>query len=270
MVMKLLFLFISVSSIAQTERDDFETNVISSIKIPISFDKTTSLIFPYTVISVDRGSAAILAQKAKGVENILHLKAGKRDFVPTNISVVTADGKFYSLMLHYEENPQHLSLRFGDKTMVLFDSTFSNQQQLDREAYAVKVQPEQIIKTINEAGTKMELAGVFYSGKAVWFKIRLINSSPIDFNPAYTCFFLRDARKAKRTAIQESKLVPVYNKQSGRLLPGSSAYLLIAYPSFIIPEGKRLIIQVGEQIDGRMLTMSIKPDVLLKGDRLPQ
>lgn len=264
MIMKLFFLSISTRSLAQVERDDLETSVISDIKIAVSFDKTTNLIFPYAVISVDRGSAAILAQKAKGVENILHLKAGKKNFMPTNMSVVTADGKFYSFMLHYEESPQLLTRQFGDATVMLFDSTLFNQEQLDREAYAVKVQPDQNVKAINKAGIRMELTGVFYSGTVVWFKVRLINSSPIHFIPAYTRFFLRDIRKAKRTAMQESELVPVYNKLLGRILPGNSAYFLLAYPSFIIQDGKRLFIQIEEKNEGRTLTMRIKQRALIK------
>ena len=76
---------------------------LSPFEISIRYNKTTSLIFSYAVVSVDRGSADILVQKAKGVENIFQVKAEKRGFTPTNLSAVTAEGKFYSFLLNYED-----------------------------------------------------------------------------------------------------------------------------------------------------------------------
>lgn len=43
--------------------------------------------------SVDRGSKDVLAQKAKGVESILQVKAAKTNFDETNLTVINADGK---------------------------------------------------------------------------------------------------------------------------------------------------------------------------------
>jgi len=56
------------------------------------FLKTTNIIFPYSIVSVDIGSRDVLAQKAKGVENILQIKAARDSFPQTNISIITADG----------------------------------------------------------------------------------------------------------------------------------------------------------------------------------
>ena len=44
---------------------------IASYHMNVSFEKTSNLIFPAAIKSVDRGSEAVLAQKAPGVENIL-------------------------------------------------------------------------------------------------------------------------------------------------------------------------------------------------------
>ncbi len=53
---------------AQTINESIKWKFIEPYPISISETKTTNVIFPYSIISVDRGSSEILVQKAKGVE----------------------------------------------------------------------------------------------------------------------------------------------------------------------------------------------------------
>ena len=73
------------------------------VRLDITTDKTTSLIFPFTVVHVDRGTKEVLVQKVKNAENILMVKAASRAFAETNLSVVTDDGSIYSFVvdLHF-------------------------------------------------------------------------------------------------------------------------------------------------------------------------
>ena len=71
----LLLLFISGTSFSQSSASGFSVSIIKPYPLTIAVNKTTNLIFPYAIKSVDRGSADVLAQKAKGVENILLVKA---------------------------------------------------------------------------------------------------------------------------------------------------------------------------------------------------
>src|SRR4051812_37752723 len=89
----LFLLFTSVATLSQSQTVKLQTTIIEPYPLNITLNKTTNLIFPYAIKSVDRGSADVLAQKAKGVENILLVKAGKENFSETNLSVITADGK---------------------------------------------------------------------------------------------------------------------------------------------------------------------------------
>ena len=57
-----------------------EMSTIEPFHLNITYSKTTHLLFPFAIISIDRGSKDILAQKAKGVENVLQIKAAKPDF----------------------------------------------------------------------------------------------------------------------------------------------------------------------------------------------
>lgn len=253
---------------AQTEMPNDQPRSVKPFEIAICYNKTTSLIFPYSIKSVDRGSAAVLVQKAKGLENILQIKAGKKEFTPTNLSVVTADGKFYSFSLFYENEPKDLSIYFGENITSQLSLPHTNQQQLEKEKYAVNVQPSMRLKKMTDSGIDIILDGIFFSDQNLWFKFHVLNKSPIEFNPEYIRFFLVDRKRAKRTAIQETELSPIYSEVPENIRHNSDDYVVMAFRSFFIPEGKNLVVQVGEKYNGRMISMRIKQKLLLKGVRL--
>lgn len=112
MITGIFLLFTCETSFSQSLTGKFQTTIIEPYPLKITLNKTTNLIFPYAIKSVDRGSADVLAQKAKGVENILLVKANRENFSETNLSVITADGKLYSFILDYMSNPAAINLSF--------------------------------------------------------------------------------------------------------------------------------------------------------------
>ena len=62
------------------------------------------IIFPAMIIHTDIGTADILVQKVEQATNILLIKAGRKDFEQTNLSVITADGNVYSLIVNYDSS----------------------------------------------------------------------------------------------------------------------------------------------------------------------
>src|SRR5690606_35840587 len=111
-------------------------HTIESFPIAITSNKTTNLIFPYDIRSVDRGSKEVLVQKARGTENILQLKAAQENMKETNLTVITADGKLYSFLLRYASNPKTLNYSFGirDISEVAFSPGKSNESILKKYA----------------------------------------------------------------------------------------------------------------------------------------
>src|SRR5690349_15869235 len=83
-------------------------------RLEVSFNKTTSIVFPFSITSVDRGSPDILAQKVNGVENVLQLKAGQKDFKETNLTVITADGKLHHFTVNYAEETIKQTITIAD------------------------------------------------------------------------------------------------------------------------------------------------------------
>jgi len=265
--MGLLFLFNAVSSFAQSS--DASVASIQPYEIAISYHQTTNLIFPFAIRSVDRGSNAVLAQKAKGVENILQLKAGKGEFPPTNVSVVTADGKFYSFVLHYADQPSHLNINFAGSKPAQLVGEPANAWQLERVACQVLSQPRFMHLQKSDQALRLRLNGIFHSDNNLWLKLSLGNDSQVDFQPAYMRFFLRDVKRTKRTALHETELSPVYLPPAKATKGLASSVWTVGFKPFTVPKHQRLVIQVGDESGGRVLVLRIKSRLFLQARKLP-
>src|SRR6187401_1585934 len=96
---------------------------IPSSNLTITCNKTTNLIFPANVQSVDRGSKDILVQQPKGVENIVQVKADKPNFSQTNLSVITVDGSLYSFTVDYTPQPTQLNVIVKNNNLITSNSS---------------------------------------------------------------------------------------------------------------------------------------------------
>ena len=72
--------------------------------LSISTDKTTSLIFPFPIKYVDRGTRDILVQPVKEDERILLVKAASKQFAETNHSKHYRDQCGFQSLIHHNSN----------------------------------------------------------------------------------------------------------------------------------------------------------------------
>ena len=123
--MMLISLFASKDLLPRNNNYSF----IPSEHLAITFNKTTNLIFPFSVQSIDRGSKDILVQQPKGTENIVQVKADKPNFTQTNLSVITIDGKLYSFTVDYTAQPDQLNIivqnRMYNRTIQFISNCFA-------------------------------------------------------------------------------------------------------------------------------------------------
>ena len=188
--------FLRLYSVAQ-----YLPKSIAPYRIDICLDKTSNLIFPEAIKSVDRGSHDVLAQKATGVENILQVKAGEPNFTPTNLTVITADGHFYSFAVSYSSQPAVLNFSFvGDSSekAIIRDQPLP-EASFSATANAIKGKRHSVHKSTREQNIKLSLTNLFMKNDLLWLEIGINNRSLIPFTPAYARFFLQDTKTAKRT-----------------------------------------------------------------------
>lgn len=261
-------LAVAISGFAQLKAKAANHFTIESSDLQIGYSKTTSLVFPYAIKSVDRGSQEVLVQKAKGVENILLLKAGQRNFTQTNLSVITADGRFYSYILNYDEQCPILNVIAGKETEsnqpILFSSENENQKQMEQyAALALSKKKKWSGLQQNVFYIKLQLSGIFIHQDVMYLRVLLGNSSRINFDIDQLRFFIHDQKKSKRTASQEIEILPLYDTSAIRTIPDESEVSIVfALPKFTIPEKKYLTIQLIEKKGGRHVELNVKNEAL--------
>src|SRR6185437_9118667 len=234
----LLSLFCSNTLIAQTDSLFVGTN------------KTTSLIFPVMIKSVDRGSKDVLVQKVRGVENVLEVKAAKENFSETNMTVITADGKLYSFLVNYSDHPS-LNIKI-ENTPSIFKKIAEQKKS---------------VRGLRDAKYEMvlRLKGIFIENRILYYQLELKNYSNIPYDIELLHFFIKDKKQAKRTASQELEQTPLYVYGNSGTVPGQSKIsIVVALPVFTIPDQKLLYIQLMENNGGRNLSLEIKNRDIIK------
>lgn len=260
----------AIGTFAQRTIAKTETALIEPFRLGITFNKTTNLVFPYAIKSIDRGSQEVLVQKAIGVENILQVKAGKANFKETNLTVVTSDGSLYSYLLTYTERPAELNIRVSNtnkapEPLAVFskDATTGEIEQ-NAEQVSVKKPP---IKNRHSKKNDISIAlnGLYVQENTLYFQIRLENSSALNYDINMLRFFIRDKKRSKRTASQEPELHPDYTHGNAAMIRNNSEQtVVVAVPKFTIPDKKQLVIQLMEKDGGRHLVLTLSNRDIVK------
>ncbi|RKR08145.1 conjugative transposon TraN protein [Flavobacterium sp. 90] len=261
---------VSITCFAQLNNRKTNYNADNLVNLNIGYSKTTSLVFPYAIKSMDKGSSDIIIQKAKGVENILLLKAGKVDFIQTNVTIVTADSRLFVFVLNYNEDCPDLNVNADNLSVVNEDIVFSleneNQKKIEQLASLV-LSKKKKTKGLQQAKSEMKVAvdGIFVNQDVLYFRIAVENTSKINYEIDQLRFFIRDQKKSKRTASQEIELVPLYTTNGGKVIADRSEVTFVyALPKFTIPEKKYLTIQLIEKNGGRQLEVDINNNLTKK------
>jgi conjugative transposon TraN protein len=266
---------ITISAFAQQSTKN-RLSKIEPDSLLIAYSKTTNIVFPFAIKSVDKGSQDILVQKAKGLENILQIKAAQRGFFQTNLTVVTADGKLYSFVLNYDEQSPQLNLTLNKskpkEQEIYFSEENINDQDVDEYS---KLSYYDKKKVYGERESKYSLAfalnGIFIRDDVMYYRINVTNTSKINYDIDQLRFYIRDTKKVKRTASQEIEITPIYVLNNEPKIEGEAENTFVfALPKFTIPEKKHLAIQLMEKNGGRHLELHVKNTKLVKVTVLPK
>jgi len=262
------FIVLSVSAESQSG--------IEMHQVEITCNKTSSLIFPSVIKSVDKGSRDILAQKAKGVENVLQLKAARENFPETNVTVITSDGTLHQFSVNYSKQPISLSLDLAEKkgdtisaSALIFQSEMT---ETEMDNYAGKIiETKKSLKTHRERkhGIGISLRNIYIRDNVMFFHFHLKNQSNINYDVDFLRLYVRDNVKVKRTASQEVDMNPMYVHGNDRAISGQSEQdIVYALEKFTIPDAKQLVIEMFEKNGGRNLNLQIKNKTIVKAKRI--
>lgn len=257
-------MMITFSGSAQINPKNEIDSGAASKNLQIGFSKTTSIVFPYAIKSVDRGSQEVLVQKAKGAENILLVKAGIQNFKQTNLTVVTADGRLYGYILNYDDLCPILNLTADTamdvKQEVIFLSENENQKKIKDYAFIALSKKKKAGGLIERKfEIKLQMNGMFIHQDIMYYRFAIGNESRINYSIDQLRFFIRDQKKSKRTASQEIEILPLFATSELHTIADKSEVIIVfAMPKFTIGEKKYFAIQMIEEKGGRHVELDIK------------
>ena len=260
--------------------------VIAPRKIEVSYSKTTHILFPAEVKYVDLGSSNIIAGKAAGAENVVRVKAAVRDFADeTNFSVITADGSFYSFDVEYKDNPATLSLEVGGETVPesrtddRVPASRIRLRELSGNSARIVMEDMRTIYRRNERdlrhigckryGVQTLVKGIYIEDDLLYLHLEMTNRSNISYDVEYVRLAVRDKKVARRTAMQETEIVPVsrYNDLK-TVASGASIKDVLVIPKFTIAPGKVLEVEIAEKNGGRNQRFCIENRDILSARRI--
>jgi conjugative transposon TraN protein len=251
------------------------TSPMEPIRVQLAYNKTTNIIFPFAIKSVDKGSKDVLVQKAKGVENVLQVKAGKTDFDPTNLTVITSDAHLYSFILSYNPQPFLININVtasdsNPESNVIFSAKKDDDGEINSAAAQISLK-KPFLKRIRDKkyDIGMWLTGIYIKNDVLYFQLTLENNSNINYDIDQLRFYIKDQNKSRRTASQEIELNPLSTAGNDQLIRDQSRQVLVvAIPKMTIPDKKHLSIQLMEKNGGRQLHLTVGNKAIVKAKQV--
>lgn len=235
-------------------------------------------MFPAVITSVDRGSRDVLAQKAKGVENVLQLKASRQNFPETNLTVITADGKIHQFTVMYAKIPEELIIELEEApkmpssigTPLVFTTLITKSEMYRYSKNIVNAQRSVPFKSQRRQKMGIALRSIHAKENVMLYHFRIDNASVIPYDVDYLRFYIEDKAKVKRTASQQVQLQTIYVHGNDKAFKGNSTTdLVYALEKFTIPDSKKLVIEVMERNGGRHLRLEINNKTIVRAKPLP-
>ncbi|MCH7400858.1 conjugative transposon protein TraN [Belliella kenyensis] len=239
--------------------------------LEVTWDKTTVLVFPGEVISIDRGSRALLAQKDEVAGNVLKLKGGVRYFPVTNLHVITDKGVLYQFEVRYADRPlktTHHMLEAGRANLLLNNE--HNKVSFHYAVHQIIGNKVKVEKRVNKYQMRMSLLGIYQQEGMIYFHLGLENNAPLPFEIKELTATIKDKKQVKRTSSQTTPLEHTYNyfENGKQVISQKPKVVILAFPQFTIADKKQLHLQLNEKHGDRTLTLKLKGKHVLKAKRL--
>lgn len=240
----IVFVFLCGSLQAQT--------YIEPMKLEVTVNKTTNLVFPSNIVTVDRGNESIAVQKS--AENILRVKATTPFTEETNLTVVTSDGKLYSFIVTYYATPSHLNINLGNFHTVKTDTSLAVACNL-----VLNAKPNLYGLRYVSGNVSLELNGFYVNDDILFCKLKIENRSQIGFYIEQFRMIVSDARQLKRSSSQDIEIKPLHISGDTVCIKGKTAQsVVLALSAFTVPSTKNLSVEVLEKNGGRNLIIKVK------------
>lgn len=240
--------------------------------LQISDSLTTTLIFPYAIIKASWCSPHFAVQQTREVGNVLEIKATVAGFSPSNLSVVTRDGQFYSFLLHYEKYAYPFTWRFekddASSTPVKLNELPVNQKALEVDALRVKEATGFMRRRKANAELRIDLRGIFFSEQLHWLSLHVKNKNAVPVDVAGVTVNVRHKKLRNNTA-QATPQEIIYQTLPLTVDGYQSNKIAIAVPKVPIRKQQVLIIELLDASGLPIIIQTVPARLLRKAKNLP-
>lgn len=233
-------------------------------RIPISDGKTTFLIFDDKVDYFDIGSGDIGLKKTEK-DNIIKLKAIIANFRETNLTVMTANGQYYSFLLNFSNDPDTLNYFFKSSTTQTklappIDNkivTLNNYQYTAEKLTGY--QSRSIIGGNKQHKMTFLVRGIHVKDDKLFFHAEITNHSTINYDIDFLKFSIKNTKRYKKTVSQETEIRPLFTSaDSGNSINAESVVQKVfVFDKFTVPDKKEFVIDLWEKDGDRNLAIAI-------------
>jgi hypothetical protein len=263
---------------AQTDLPGYHLEGSVSLSVPVSGMKMTNLIFPVAIASAVKVSRDIMMQRPKGVRNVIELKAVRRNFPATNITVYGTDGVEYSFAVHFVEDTSVLNFRVivdapsrsvgglpgkRDHPVMLSGMPVA-WTRLDSDAVQLAGRKPFLKGSVSAGGVSMRLNGIYLRDSLLWLALTLRNRVAIGFTLSFMRIYLEDRKEIRRTASQQAPIRPIFPAQLANLPGRGTEGLAMGMTPFVPAKGKLLVVELSDAGGGRILVLKVKAKTVLK------
>ena len=277
-----LFYSFSVSYMAETEItaiNAFKPAIILSPDDAIQphqmevGHKNAHLIFPEEVKYIDIGSPSISVENVVTAKNIIKVFVPDSIQVPfpeTNLTAITTDNRLYTFNVRYNENPDSFNLLVGEpeaekkeepqKALAIFE----NNKLTDTDLKRLGEQCTGSSRTLYHLGIaknaiNFSVDNIFIRDNLIFFILNVDNKSNINYDIDFIKFMVKDKKRLKRTAVQETELTPVHTHNYKPVIAGKQSNKFVyVFDKFTIPDKKILTAEMYEKNGGRHLRITIE------------
>jgi conjugative transposon TraN protein len=253
------------------------TNVIH-YKLLVGYNTTTVLIFSAPVKQADRGYKDLITQKQPGVENVLKIKAARKDFPPTNLHVFTANGRIYAFDVSYSLEPPQttydltkldsINKQDGPPQIIEFSKKGLDNEQFQKIVGKVREAKPFFSSSTHKYRMKLQLQSIYLSDNILLFSLEIANRSHLPYNIDFTRLYIRDKQKIKRSSLQERDIIPLYKDTITDVAGETTVKWIVAVPKFTIPDNRQFVFEMYEKNGGRHLNLEVKNRQLFEARNL--
>ena len=201
------------------------------------------------------------------------MKAARKDFTPTNLTVLTSDHKLYCVPVRYQENPDYLVYPFSD-TMIAAGTVYPvicgaelTPRQVEAAAKELAAAlPDGRYHPVKKHRMTIRFQGVQTRSNVLFFSYHIRNDSYLPFEMHITRFYERDRKQTKRSSYAEKEMKPLYvYSSSGEIINGkSTTTLVVAFDQFTITDHKWFTTELLEKNGDRQLTIHVSGKTILQ------